>query len=78
MVLSIIKEELSHYKMLLSNANYGELYKWEALKTFQETWDIEADDFKLMYDKSLQSKISNNLWANPHWFPKTVMLHFID
>jgi hypothetical protein len=31
-----------------------------------------------MYEKSLRSKVSGNLWANPHWFPKAVMLKFID
>jgi 5-methylcytosine-specific restriction protein B len=78
MVLSIINEELKHYKELITKANYGELYKWEALKNFQQSWDIETEDFKGMYDRSLRSKVSNNLWANPHWFPKAVMLHFID
>jgi 5-methylcytosine-specific restriction protein B len=31
-----------------------------------------------MYDKSFSHKSSSNLWANPHWFPKGVMMHFID
>ncbi|MCX6235839.1 MAG: hypothetical protein NT175_14175 [Bacteroidetes bacterium] len=78
MVLEIIKRETDAYKRLIASAGYDELYKWEALKNFQETWNIEADDFKKMYDNSFRSKYSGNLWANPHWFPKAVMLRFID
>jgi hypothetical protein len=78
MVLDIIKKEIEHYKSFISSAGYDELYKWEALKNFQDNWDIEAEDFKTMYDRSFYSKYSGNLWANPHWFPKAVMLRFID
>ncbi len=78
MVLSIIKKEIEIYKHYITSTEYGELYKWEALKTFQDNWDIQADDFKAVYNKSFYSKDSNNLWANPHWFPKAVMLRFID
>lgn len=78
MVLDIIKKQIENYKLLITSSTYGELYKWVALKTFHDNWDINADDFKSVYDKSFSSKDSNNLWANPHWFPKAVMLRFID
>jgi len=78
MVLDIIKREIANYKRLITSADYDELYKWEALQNFQDNWDIEADDFKNMYDLSFRSKVSDNLWANPHWFPKAVMLEFIE
>jgi hypothetical protein len=78
MAVNIINKELEVYKKLIASAEYDELYKWEALKNFQDTWDIDADDFKTMYDNSFGSKENSNLWANPHWFPKAVMLHFID
>jgi len=78
MVLNIINREIENYKQLIKSADYDELYKWEALKNFQDAWDIEADDFKDMYDNSIRSKDTNNLWANPHWFPKAVMLRFIE
>lgn len=78
MVLEIIKREIENYKQLICTPEYDETYKWEALKNFQTNWNIDAEDFKSMYDKSFYSKFSNNLWANPHWFPKAVMLKFID
>jgi 5-methylcytosine-specific restriction protein B len=76
--LKIINQEIENYKQLIFSKWSQEQYKWEALKNFQENWDIEAADFKAMYDKSLYSKVSSNLWANPHWFPKSVMLQFIE
>ena len=78
MVLDIIKKQIENYKLLITSNAYGELYKWVALKTFHDNWDINADDFKLVYDKVFIAGTTNNLWANPHWFPKAVMLRFID
>lgn len=79
MVLREINRLIELYKQLLvSDKKYDERYKWEALKNFQDNWNIEADDFKTMYDKSLYSKEGNNLWAGTYFFPKAVMLRFID
>lgn len=78
MVLGIINEQIGKYKELLISEKYDEYYKWEALKNFQDNWNIEAEDFKKMYDSSLYCKESSNLWANTYWFPKAVMLRFID
>lgn len=75
---SIIDREIVNYKQLLLCRWSEEQYKWEALKIFQENWNIEALDFKEMYDRSFYNKTSSNLWANPHWFPKSVMLQFIE
>ncbi len=78
MVLKIIYQQAEQYKKFLDSAEYDELYKWVALKNFLENWNIDADDFRRMYDNSFYSKDTANLWANPHWFPKAVMLRFID
>ena len=77
MVLDIIKKQIENYKLLITSSNY-ELYKWVDLKTFHDNWNIDSEDFKSVYDKSFYSRDTNNLWANPHWFPKAVMLRFID
>lgn len=79
MVLDIIKQDIETYRQFIQSPQYDEIYKWEALKNFQDTWDIEAADFKTMFDRSFRTGNKNeNLWANPHWFPKAVMLNFID
>ena len=53
--------KVKHY--LKVNENDEFLYKYECLKNFQDNWDIEAIDFRLMYDQSLSSKMSNRLWG---------------
>ena len=78
MVLDIIKKEIENYKKFITSSKYDELYKWEALKNFHENWNIEASDFLGMYEKSFHSGYTQNLWANPHWFPKAVMIEFIQ
>jgi len=78
MVLDLIKQEIEQYKKFITSNDYDEVYKWQALKNFQDNWNIEAEDFLNMFDRSFNSKRSNNLWANSYWFPKTVMLQFID
>jgi hypothetical protein len=78
MVLDVIRKEAEHYKRFLLTANYDEMYKWEALKNFQDNWNIDANDLREMYDSSFKTKTTGNLWANPHWFPKAVMLRFIE
>ena len=75
-------EALDNYKknyteLITTNPNYDELYKWESLQKFQNNWDIEAQDFGAMYDQSLNSKVSANLWASQFFYPKQMMLEFI-
>lgn len=74
----LIDYRAAYKRLIMEDTKYDELYKWEALKNFQDNWDIDALDFRDMYDKSVQSNIENNLWASQYFFPKKVMLTFID
>jgi hypothetical protein len=65
------------YRRILSEGNPEEIYKWQALKNFQANWDIEAADFKSMFDSSLQAE-SNNLWASRNYFPKKMIMGFAE
>ena len=57
---------------------YAEDYKWENLSNFQAHWDVLTDDFGGMYDRSLNSTISRKLWNSEQYFPKKMMLKFIE
>lgn len=46
----------------INNETNAEYYKWEAVKHFQDNWDIDAPDFAAMFKESV--KASNNLINN--------------
>ena len=52
----------------------GEKYKWEAVKHFQDNWDIEASDFAKMLDNSLAK--TDNLLASANNFPRGMIVRF--
>ena len=56
----ILKVALAQYKQVFSNRWKDEKYKWEAVKYFQDVWDINAKDFPDMLNRSL-SNVSNKL-----------------
>lgn len=50
----ILKEVLTEYKANFLKTQWNnEKYKWEAVKYFQDNWDINADNFAEMLKKSL-------------------------
>ncbi|WP_426349384.1 DUF3883 domain-containing protein [Alloiococcus sp. CFN-8] len=56
--------------------NYGEIekheiYKWKAVKHFQDTWDIDAVDFSAMLDMSL--KKTSNLMSAGNYYPRRMI-----
>jgi hypothetical protein len=56
------------YKESFEKIHKQEIYKWKAVQVFQENWDINADDFAGMLEKSL-SKTGNLLDSN-NTFPR--------
>ncbi len=78
MLVKKIEAYRASYKNYLQNyPYYQEDYKWEALLHFQNNWDITAEDFGAMYDKSLHSNISRKLWTRSGYEPKAMMLKFV-
>lgn len=71
-----IEAYLEDYKMYIKTADYDELYKWRAVKTFQDNWDINASDFKEMFNRSLEG--NTNLWIARNFYPKGVINDYID
>ena len=59
---------ISFYKANYSKIEKQELYKWKAVQTFQDNWDINAEDFYDMLSKSLSK--SKRLLASRNFFPK--------
>lgn len=51
-----------------------EKYKWEAVKHFQENWNIEAENFGAMFKKATDKTL--NLLASGYAYPRGMILEF--
>lgn len=70
-----LKEALVKYKENFVSSQWGnEKYKWEAVKCFQDNWDVNADDFADMLSRSLAK--TYNLLASMNNFPAKMILSF--
>ena len=70
-----LKEVLVHYKQnFVSKIWSEEKYKWEAVKWFQDNWDVNAPDFAEMLNRSLDK--TYNLLASANNFPKGMIAVF--
>ena len=66
------RELLALYKAHFRDIHRQEIYKWQAVKRFQEHWNIEAIDFFPMLQDSLQ--ITRNLLASGNYFARRMLL----
>ena len=67
---------LSEYKADFSARWKNENYKWVAIKTFQDNWDIDAKNFYEMLKASLSK--TGNLLASAGFFPAKMILLFAE
>lgn len=78
MQLKKIQEYIQQYKSFLRTRRaYDNLYKWEALKNFQQHWDISAPNLAEMYNNSLHCSQTKRLWKREAYYPKQMMLKFM-
>ena len=70
-----LTEVLVQYKQNFVSKLWGEeKYKWEAVKWFQDNWDVNAPDFAEMLNRSLDK--THNLLASANNFPKGMIVGF--
>ena len=70
-----LTEVLVQYKQNFVSKLWGEeKYKWEAVKWFQDNWDVNAPDFAEMLNRSLDK--TYNLLASANNFPKGMSVGF--
>lgn len=72
-----LAEILKTYKKDFATQTWeNEKYKWEAVKCFQDNWNINATDFKDMLYRSLID--TNNLLGSAHTFPLGMITEFAE
>lgn len=69
-----LKEAIKRYKDNIDEYWNNEKYKWEAVKCFQDNWDIDADDFSEMLEKSLAK--AKNLFSGGYYYPQKMIIEF--
>ena len=70
-----LKDVLVQYKQSFAQKQWGEeKYKWEAVKWFQDNWDVNAPNFAEMLNRSLDK--TYNLLASANNFPKRMIVGF--
>lgn len=74
---SCLKSAIIEYKKQFAQSHWmKEKYKWEAVKYFQDNWDINADDFATMLKKSLSK--TGNLLTSGNNFPGNMIVEFAE
>ena len=63
---------ISFYKKNYLKIEKHEIYKWRDVQTFQDNWNIEADDFYGMLRKSLSK--TGNLMSAGNYYPRRMIL----
>ena len=72
---SQLGEVLAKYKQDFVSTQWGnEKFKWEAIKWFQDSWDVNAVDFAEMLNRSLGK--TYNLLTSVNNFPKGMIVGF--
>lgn len=72
--LEKLKPILTGYKEYFPSHWKDEKYKWEAIKTFQDHWDIEASNFGEMF--KLATGKTGNLLASGYVYPRGMISEF--
>ncbi|MCD8009151.1 MAG: hypothetical protein LUF68_09545 [Clostridiales bacterium] len=72
---SCLKEALVKYKRDFVSMQWkNERYKWEAIQTFRDNWDVNAPDFEDMLSRSLSK--TSDLLAALNFYPRDMITKF--
>lgn len=67
---------LTKYKEIFEERWDGEKFKWEAVKWFQDHWDIDAENFSAMFAKATEK--TDVLLASMNNFPRKMMIQYAE
>ncbi len=68
----LLKKIIESYKSNFKTIHNEEIYKWQAVKCFQDNWNIQAKDFGKMLEMSLAQTF--NLLDSGHYFPRKMIV----
>lgn len=71
-----LKAVIDGYKSYFPDHWKNEKYKWEAVQTFQDRWDIEAGNFAEMFKQATEK--TSNLLASGYAYPRGMIINFAE
>lgn len=71
-----LRHYIKEYKQNFQTVNQKEIYKWKAVKCFQDNWDIDADNFYKMLLESI--RLTQNLLQSGQYFPLRMLMHYSE
>ena len=76
MRIETVKRYIEEYKRQFNRVHNLEIYKWHAIKQFQDNFDINSKDFYSNLEISLEK--SDNLLVSHNYFPKGMLLENVE
>lgn len=76
MNIQLLRQYIAEYKQNFDYINSEELYKWKAVKHFQDNWNIDADDFPAMLKNAIKKTV--NLLKSGQYFPLRMIMNFAE
>ncbi len=70
----VLHHFISEYKRDFDRVNQYEIYKWKAVKCFQDNWNIDTEDFHEMLALSFAS--TKNLMDSGQYFPRRMLIQY--
>lgn len=72
----ILRHYIEEYKLNFDRVNQEEIYKWKAVKCYQDNWNIEAENFYEMLLASLSR--TKNLLDSGQYFPLRMLVQYAE
>lgn len=72
----ILRHYIDEYKLNFKRVNQEEIYKWKAVKCYQDNWNIDAENFYEMLLASLSR--TKNLLDSGQYFPLRMIVQYAE
>ncbi|MFZ4455088.1 MAG: DUF3883 domain-containing protein [Bacteroidales bacterium] len=72
----ILNHYIKEYKLNFDRVNQEEIYKWRAVKCYQDNWNLDADNFYEMLLSSL--RMTKNLMDSGQYFPLRMLVQYAE
>lgn len=72
----ILNHYINEYKLNFNRVDQEEIYKWRAVKCYQDNWNLDADNFYEMLVSSL--RMTKNLMDSGQYFPLRMLVQYAE